>query len=291
MAALAVWFAVRAVETWRFQTELRQAQLDFNARRFGAARVRLVRLAHRRPGQGEVEYPARRMRDEQGPCAKPPWRLGAGSRTRPRRLRSRRCHAADSPSTPAAMGSRRPASTAPVRAGRRHRQSRPDGCSLTCHWITGRHDDYRSFLRREFEHTRDPAETLRLLWSLDHEPYPIEGMRETLEKARSMAPDDDRVWLALADLATRSGRFDEAGDWLTRCERARPSDDAVWRARLEWAQAAGRPDEVMRAASHLPASGLPRERLLELVAWLAARQRRSPGRARGPRRARRPRAG
>ena len=39
-----------------------------------------------------------------------------------------------------------------------------------------------------------------------------------------MAPDDDRVWLALADLATRSGRFEEAGDLLTRCERARPDD-------------------------------------------------------------------
>ena len=32
------------------------------------------------------------------------------------------------------------------------------------------------------------------------------------------APDDDRVWLALADMATRSGRFDEANDWLDRCE-------------------------------------------------------------------------
>ena len=96
-------------------------------------------------------------------------------------------------------------------------------------------------------------------------------MRQALDKARQAAPDDDRVWLALADLATRSGRFDEAGEWLTRCERARPDDPAVWRARLEWARAAGRPDEVMRAARHLPASGFPRRRVLALRAWLAAR--------------------
>jgi hypothetical protein len=56
VSALAVWFAVRAVENWRFQTELRQAQRDLSARRFGSAGARLARLAQRWPGQGEVEY-------------------------------------------------------------------------------------------------------------------------------------------------------------------------------------------------------------------------------------------
>ena len=92
-----------------------------------------------------------------------------------------------------------------------------------------------------------------------------------LEQAGSMAPDDDRVWLAQADLATRSGRLDEAGDWLTRCERAGPATPAVWRARLEWAQAAGQPEELMRAARHLPASSLPGGTVAGAVAWLAAR--------------------
>ena len=62
-----------------------------------------------------------------------------------------------------------------------------------------------------------------------------------------MAPDDDRVWLAMAALATRSGRFEEAGDLLTRCERASPNDEAVWRARLEWARAADQIDEFERS--------------------------------------------
>ena len=125
------------------------------------------------------------------------------------------------------------------------------------HWITGRHDEYRSFLRRELDHARDPVETLRLLWALDHEPHPIEGVRRELDNAARMAPDDDRVRLALADLAIRSGKFAEAGDLLKRCERAQPGDAAVWRARLEWAQAAGEPDEVVCAARQIPASGLP----------------------------------
>ena len=57
-----------------------------------------------------------------------------------------------------------------------------------------------------------------------------------------------------------------------RCERARPDDRAVWRARLEWAKAAGRPDEVVRAASHLPASSIVTQAaVLELRAWMAAR--------------------
>ena len=37
-AALAVWFAMRAVENWQFHTELRRAQRDMSARRFASAR-------------------------------------------------------------------------------------------------------------------------------------------------------------------------------------------------------------------------------------------------------------
>ena len=63
---------------------------------------------------------------------------------------------------------------------------------------------------------------MRTLWKIDYVAYPVEGSRQGLEKARRVAPDDDRVWLALADLATRTGRFHEAGDWLTRWEPQTP---------------------------------------------------------------------
>jgi tetratricopeptide (TPR) repeat protein len=269
-AALAAWFAARAVETWQFHTELRLAQRDMTAQQFNSARMRLIRLAQRWPGQGAVETLLGDCEMVKGHTEAA---LAAWGRVPDQ-----------APEAPLASFSRGRLAITVGRYGLAEscliRASRGDGGNpadarrllADVHWITGRHDDYRSFLRSEFEHSRDPAEILRLLWSIDHEPYPIEGMRQTLEKTRSMAPDDDRVWLALADLATRSGRLEEASGLLTRCERARPNDDAVWRARLEWARAADRVDEVMRAASHLPAAGVPRERFLDLRAWLAARQ-------------------
>ena len=54
--ALAAWWGLRALESRRFQTELRRAQKDFSARRFGAAHARLARLAQSWPGTGEVEF-------------------------------------------------------------------------------------------------------------------------------------------------------------------------------------------------------------------------------------------
>ncbi len=139
------------------------------------------------------------------------------------------------------------------------------------YWITGRRDDHRAILRARAEQADDPSRTLRVLWSVERDPYPVDGNAVALARARQSAPDDDLVWLASADLAIRTGRFDEAGAWLDRCERARPDDPAVWRARLEWAKAVGRPDEVRRAAARLPASGMPRAAMLATRAWLAAR--------------------
>src|SRR5262249_44788792 len=54
--AAAAWFAVREIGAWQFRTELRQAQRELGARRVGKAKARLVRLAERWPGRGEVEY-------------------------------------------------------------------------------------------------------------------------------------------------------------------------------------------------------------------------------------------
>src|SRR3954468_5847907 len=53
--ALAAWLGVRAVEARRFREELARAREEFESRRFATARVRLARLAGRRPGDGAVE--------------------------------------------------------------------------------------------------------------------------------------------------------------------------------------------------------------------------------------------
>src|SRR5262244_3352719 len=53
--ALAAWLGVRAMEARRFREDLARAREEFGARRFAAARVRLTRLAERRPGDGVVQ--------------------------------------------------------------------------------------------------------------------------------------------------------------------------------------------------------------------------------------------
>jgi tetratricopeptide (TPR) repeat protein len=267
--ALLAWFIVQAVEDRHFRAELRQAQVELAGRRAALAKVRLNRLAKRWPGRGDVEYwlGATELVEGNTNAA-----LAAWSRV-----------PVQAPEARAAALALGRLALEQFRYGMAEdglKRAIPGGGDISdearrllgrLYWVLGRHDEYRRSLYREIERENDPTENLLTLWSIDFTAYPFEGMRQALEKAKQVAPDDDRVWLALADLSTRNGHFDEAGDWLTRCERARPDDLLVWEARLEWAEAAGRPDELVRAASHLPASRFTQPRLLKLNAWLAAR--------------------
>jgi tetratricopeptide (TPR) repeat protein len=138
--------------------------------------------------------------------------------------------------------------------------------------LEGRFDEARRCLQAGFDRMTSPVVTLQRLYKMDIEPFPIEGVRRGLERALKEAPDDDRVWLARANLAIREGDLDEARRWLDRCLACHPQDAAVWRMTLEWALAANRPDEVRRTLSHLPADEEPAGRALTLRAWLAARR-------------------
>ncbi len=98
---------------------------------------------------------------------------------------------------------------------------------------------------------------------------PAETLRAVLERASRLAPDDDRVWLGQANLATRTGAHDEAERWLDACQRRRPEDVPVWLARLSWGIATNRVDVVQRAMTHLrPLESNPAG-LHRLNAWLA----------------------
>src|SRR5262249_44362652 len=136
----------------------------------------------------------------------------------------------------------------------------------------GRFDEVKRLLRIEWARAADPARTLRDLWMLDAEPVPVEMVRGVLDQAASLAPDDDRVWLGRANLATWSGRLAEADRGLVACLDRRPRDPAVWRARLEWARAAGRVDVVEQALANLPADWLDPEVALEFHAWVAGQR-------------------
>ena len=135
----------------------------------------------------------------------------------------------------------------------------------------GRLDEVRRLLRAIWRDARDPPSILRDLCLLDIEAVPVDGIRAVLEQGMRQSPQDDRVWLGLANMAIRTGRFDEAKRWLDACELRRPNDGAVWRARLDWARAIGNADWAWRALEHLPAQSASEVEVLSLRTWFAAR--------------------
>ena len=149
--------------------------------------------------------------------------------------------------------------------------TRLDGCWDGCTGSPAGMMTIGGILRREVERGRDPCRRICVCSGRSI----TTDIRSKRSGKRSIGPSVPRrktieSGSALADLATRTGRLDEAAEYLARCERARPDDPAVWQARLEWGRAAGRADDVMRAARHLPASAVPRSQVLALRAWIAA---------------------
>ena len=119
---------------------------------------------------------------------------------------------------------------------------------------------------------RNPAAELRDLWQIDDATIAIEDVRTAVAAAANLAPRDERVRLAQAGLDTLEGRFEEARRRLDACTQNRPDDPAVWGAWLRLARASGDAPGAERALAHLPADALLEPELLDLAAWLAARQ-------------------
>ena len=116
------------------------------------------------------------------------------------------------------------------------------------------------------------VDVLRELWDLDNAPVPVDGIQSYLDDVARESPDDDRIWLARANLATRAGQFDEADRRLLACEKQRPSDPAVCRGRLEWARASDRPDRLGNCLAYVDdvdADFMDAE-ALAVRAWFAA---------------------
>jgi thioredoxin-like negative regulator of GroEL len=153
----------------------------------------------------------------------------------------------------------------------------------------GRTDEIRPPLERAWQLARphsgepgwsavsSPLDLLRQYATVDLEPIASDEVRATLEEARRKAPEDDRVWLGLANLATREGRLDDADRLLRACAERRPRDAAVARARLDWAMAAGHVEAARAALKGLPADALAPDRVLDLMAWFAARRHDASG--------------
>ncbi len=131
-------------------------------------------------------------------------------------------------------------------------------------------DEMRRLVRQGWPEWVDHSAELRDLWMIDDAAMLIDRVRESVEAAAKKAPDDDRVWLAQAGLATETGRYDEATRLLGRCRGRRPDDAPVWLATLRLAKAQSDPSAVEAALARLPADALDEAALLDLRAWMAS---------------------
>ncbi len=270
IAGAVIWGRVRALVEGRYQADLASAVEDMKAGRYAKARSRLTDLVARRPAWGEATYQLGVCEQARG---RPEAALAAFARV-PRN--SEQAGWSDVRSSRLEMDRGRFARCeellllAAATAGSHVADARW-GLVLLLR-IEGRFDEARRWLEDGFDQMSSPVVTLRRLYKLDIDPFPIEGVRRALERAGKQAPDDDRVWLGRAHLAMRIGDFAEAARWLDRCLARRPEDPAVWRMKLETALASDQPQEVRRALPHLPVSLEPENRAATLRAWLAERQ-------------------
>ena len=144
----------------------------------------------------------------------------------------------------------------------------------------GRLEDCQRLIEERWQHlheTEEEASELavnlaRLSLELHGQPPPADIIRADLDRAGTLAPNDDRVWLGQANLAIRTRSLDSAERLLEACLKRRPEDAPVWRARLNWAMAANQPDVVRQAMSHLPAGELKPVQSDRVQTWLAACQ-------------------
>ena len=213
--------------------------------------ARLERLSARWPGRAEVEYPLGVCEAALGhvDAALAAWeRVPRDSALGPRAILDRARLALDHGRLAIAE-----ASVALLLMDRGELGEQASRLADQIDLYTGRQRAISRRIERRWPVSPDQAGLLRLHWQLDSQPSPILAIRETLDRMARQAPEDDRVWLGRADLATGIGRYDVADELLRKCEARRPDDPDVVQARLNWALDAGRPDEAARAASRLPA--------------------------------------
>jgi tetratricopeptide (TPR) repeat protein len=144
----------------------------------------------------------------------------------------------------------------------------------------GRIEEAQRLVEQRWAHLQETGEgaselainLARLHAEVEWQPSPVEAVRASLDQAAKLAPDDDRVWLGLANLEIRTGNYDDAEHWLDACLKRRPDDVPVWRTRLNWGMATSRVDVAREALAHLPASESTPAQVYRLEAWLAAKQ-------------------
>lgn len=265
-----VWW-VLAVR--RLRTELDQAEKDLAAGYHHTARERLARVAARWPGQAQVEFTLGVCEQLRGapkaameawkrvPPNSPPYSLRA-------LLARGRLAMEQGQLSEAEEAFRKAARDPSPEAGQaRHALALLMGQE-------GRVDEALAWIESLWRDVRptDFSDRLSLLHdhiALEFETFPIEGNLSIVEQ-RPAAKDDDRIALSRANLAIRTGKFDDAKRWLDACAKGHVDDLIVWRSRLDLARASDDVDGVRNALGHLSADSLSPRRIAELRVWLAA---------------------
>ncbi len=265
-AIAAIWGGWWWVELRADRDELRQARSEVGHKRYTAARKRLLALIERRPTWNE-----------------PYFQLGLCEEARGQNEAALTAWSRVAPSSPWAIKSviasgRVLSNTGRLGAAEALIQTVPRGLDADSTFlrqslellfrIEGRNCEVRDLILETWEQSPDPALVLRRLYLLDDSAFPLDYVKQDL---RGCDPNDDRVWLGLAHVATWEGHFAEARRRLDACEKSRPDDPAVWSEHLDLALASLDVEGVRRALNHLPAQWFLKGEILRLRSWLAAR--------------------
>jgi tetratricopeptide (TPR) repeat protein len=278
VAVALAWGLLQAAEVLFFRAELNRARRQLDRGRYAQAESLLVRLAARWPGRSEIDYLLGLCEQNagRGEAALAAWaRVGVDSpfgmeaALRRAYLEMERGRFAD-------------AERVLLEALRTPRREAIGARHLLAEVLYNqlRYDEMIRLLEANWEVLSRPdwprpADALLVLRShlaADLFPVPTARIEAALDRAAKQAPGDDRVWLARANLATRAGRFDEAGRWLDACLASRSDDPAVWRARLDWAWASGRVALARATLTDIPADRMSPARIQELEAWFAEKR-------------------
>jgi tetratricopeptide (TPR) repeat protein len=255
----------RWAETRRCQIELDQANREMASGLHHLARQRLADVAHRRPAWGEAAY-------QLGVCEQalghPAAALAAWSLVQP-----------DSSFAAKAVLARVRILTSTGRLSPAEALFRavandhgPDSVQLRQEHehllrLEGRIQEAREGMVDSWEGAPDPSFVLRRLYILEDAAFPLDYVKSALVAGD---PQDERVWLAKANLAIWTGQFAEAAKWLDACQTRLPDDEPVWLARLALAVATRDVDTFRQAAGRLRSRWFLPNEVHRLRAWVAS---------------------